>query len=116
MEVNVQIGETVFQAVLETKEAAKTLVGILQHAPLTLQMSEHGGFEKVGAIGRRLPADDVRMTTQAGDLVLYNGDQLVLFYGSNTWSYTKIGHIKDLSGWKEALGNGDITIILSLEG
>lgn len=116
MKIKVQVGEAAFKAVLEENSAAQELAELLRHDPLTMQMSEYAGFEKVGFIGKSLPADDVRMTSRAGDIVLYNENQLVLFYGSNTWSYTKIAHIDDLSGWKEALGNGDVTVRLSIEG
>jgi len=54
------------------------------------------------------------MTTQAGDIVLYSGNQIVMFYGSNSWDYTKIGRIDDLSGWEDALGTGSVTAIFSI--
>ena len=53
--------------------------------------------------------------TQAGDIVLYNANQIVIFYGSNSWSYTRLGHIDDLTGWEEALGSEDVTVTFSLE-
>lgn len=72
-------------------------------------------FFFVGLLGTSLPTDNRQITTQSGDIVLYQGNQIVLFYGTNTWSYTQIGHVNDLSGWQEALGGGDVTITLSLE-
>ena len=79
--------------------------------PLTIQMSMYGGFEQVGPIGQNITRNDVQTTTQAGDIVLYSGNQIVIFYGSNTWSYTKLGHI-NLSQLEmtELLGNGNVTI------
>lgn len=77
--------------------------------------SEYLGIFFVGLLGTSLPTDNRQITTQSGDIVLYQGNQIVLFYGTNTWSYTKIGHVNDLSGWQEALGGGDVTITLSLE-
>ena len=71
-----------------------------------VQMSDYSGFEKVGPLGTSLPASNSQTTTQAGDIVLYNGNQIVIFYGSNSWSYTRLGHIDDLTGWEEALGSG----------
>lgn len=68
----------------------------------------------VGSLGTSLPADDSRTTTRAGDIVLYNGNQIVVFYGSNSWSCTRIGKIDDLSGWEDALGSGDVTVTFSL--
>ena len=70
--------------------------------------------EKVGPLGRSLPASDSQTTTQAGDIVLYQSNQIVLFYGSNSWNYTRLGSIDDLTGWEDALGSGDVTVTLSL--
>ena len=79
---------------------------------IIIEMSMYGGFEQVGSIGRNLSRDDKQTTTSPGDLVLYNGNQLVVFYGSNSWSYTRLGKIKNLSEaeLKELLSNGDVTI------
>ena len=66
-------------------------------------------------IGQSLPRNDVQATTQAGDIVLYSGDQMVVFYGSNAWAYTRLGHITDQTadGIRKLLGNGDVTITLT---
>ena len=64
--------------------------------PLTIKMSPYGGFEQVGSIGQSIPSEDKQLTTQYGDIVLYAGNKLVIFYGSNSWAYTRLGHI-DLS-------------------
>jgi hypothetical protein len=75
----------------------------------------YGGFEQVGSIGQSLPRSDTQTTTASGDIVLYSGDQLVVFYGSNTWAYTRLGKIVDKTPeeMEELLGNGDVTITLS---
>ena len=73
-----------------TVDALKKLAS---SSPLKIRTSAYGGFEQVGPLGVRLPSEDSRMTTRNGDIVLYSGDQIVIFYGSNTWSYTKLGHI-----------------------
>ena len=67
-------------------------------------------------MGTSLPTQSSQITTQAGDIVLYQGNQIVLFYGSNSWSYTRLGRIDDLSGWEEALGSGDVTVAFSIGG
>ena len=115
MQMNVQIGDSVFTATLENNAATEAFVETMQSAPLVVQMRDYGGFEKVGALGMEFPADDRRITTQAGDIVLYGGDQIVVFYGSNTWSYTILGRIDDLDGWEDALGDGDATVTFSME-
>ena len=115
MNMNVQVGDTIFSATLEENVAVSALVDMMRESPVVLQMSDYSGFEKVGPLGTSLPADNSQPTTHAGDIVLYNGNQIVIFYGSNSWSYTRLGHIDDLAGWEEALGNGDVTVTFSLE-
>lgn len=79
-------------------------------------MSKYGGFEQVGSIGSTLPSADTRITTNSGDIVLYSSNQIVLFYDSNTWSYTKLGHINlSKSELTDLLGDEDVVITLSLE-
>ncbi len=113
--MNVQVGDVVFSATLEENEAVSALVEMMRESPVVIQMSDYSGFEKVGSLGTSLPASNSQTTTQAGDIVLYNGNQIVIFYGSNSWSYTRLGHIDDLTGWGDALGSGDVTVIFSLE-
>ena len=95
----------------ESVEALKELAA----EDLTIEMSMYGGFEQVGSIGQSLPRSDTQTTTASGDIVLYSGDQLVVFYGSNTWAYTRLGKIVDKTSeeMEELLGNGDVTITLS---
>ena len=113
--MNVQVGDVVFSATLEENEAVSALVEMMRESPVVIQMSDYSGFEKVGSLGTSLPASNSQTTTQTGDIVLYNGNQIVIFYGSNSWNYTRLGHIDDLTGWEEALGRGDVTVIFSLE-
>ena len=101
----------------EDNESVEALIGLAASAPLEVQMSMYGGFEQVGSLGTSIPRNDSSTTTQAGDIVLYSGDQIVLFYGSNSWSYTRLGRITGLSDAEltELLGQGDVTITLSVE-
>ena len=115
MQMNVQVGSSTFTATLEENEAVDALVEMMEQGPVTIQMSDYSGFEKVGPLGTSLPTSNQQTTTQAGDIVLYQGNQIVMFYGSNSWSYTRLGHIDDLTGWEEALGSGDVTVTFSLE-
>lgn len=109
MKVNISINGKVFIATLEDNEAAKELYEIIKTDGLTVEMSDYSGFEKVGSLGRTLTSNDKQTKTKAGDIVLYQSNQIVMFYGSNSWSYTRLGRIDDLSGWEDALGSGDIT-------
>lgn len=115
MKMNVQIGNSTFTASPENNAAADALVKMMESAPLTIKMNDYGGFEKVGPLGMSLPSSDSQTTTQSGDIVLYQGNQIVIFYGSNSWSYTRLGKIDDLNGWEKALGSGDVTVTFSLQ-
>ena len=115
MKMNVQVNDTIFTATLEDNETVYALAEMLQKVTVVIRMSDYSGFEKVGPLGTSLPASNAQTTTHAGDIVLYNGNQIVIFYGSNSWSYTRLGRIDDLTGWKEALGNGDVTVTFSLK-
>lgn len=115
MKMNVRIGNTSFTAALEDNAATRELVEMMKEAPVSVNMSDYGSFEKVGSLGRSLTTDNHQITAKAGDIVLYQGNQIVMFYGSNSWSYTKIGRIDDLTGWREALGSGSITAVFSLK-
>ena len=114
MKMNVQIGDYNFTAALENNAAVEELLDMMKEGPITIQMEDYSGFEKVGPLGRSLTTSNSQTTTSAGDIVLYNGNNIVMFYGSNSWSYTRIGKIDDLSDWKKALGNGSITAIFTL--
>lgn len=113
--MNLQIGNSSFTATLESNAAVDAFVDMMREAPVVIQMSDYSGFEKVGSLGTSLPTSNKQTTTQSGDIVLYNGNQIVIFYGSNSWSYTRLGRIDDLSGWKDALGSGDVTVTFSLK-
>ena len=111
-----QIGAEEFEVILEENEAAIGLLQMAQQQPIQISLREYGGFEKVGPIGVTLPAEDEYQTAEPGDIMLYTADQLVLFYGSNTWSYTKIGHVEDINRWIQALQDEQIDIILTIKG
>ena len=109
-------GETV-TVEWEDNESVSALRELASESPITIQTSLYGGFEQVGSIGRSLPRNDERITTEAGDIVLYSGNQFVVFYGSNTWSYTKLGHITDKtpSELTALLENDNVTITICME-
>ncbi len=84
--------------------------------PLTIKLSPYGGFEQVGSIGQSIPSEDTQLTTQYGDIVLCAGNKLVIFYGSNSWAYTRLGHI-DLSQQEMTalLNRDEVTVQLMTE-
>ena len=101
----------------EDNESVDALMELVSKEPLSIQMSMYGGFEQVGSIGTSLPRNDVQTTTESGDIVLYSGNQIVVFYGSNSWSYTRLGRItdKNVDELAEILGNEDVTITIDGE-
>ena len=101
----------------EDNESVTALRELAADAPITIQMSMYGGFEQVGPIGTNLPRNDVQTTTKAGDIVLYSGNQIVVFYGSNSWAYTRLGRIDGLNSSEltSLLGNGAVELIISVE-
>lgn len=101
----------------EDNASVEALKELAASGPVTVQTSKYGGFEQVGPLGVGLPRDDVQMTTEAGDIVLYSGNQIVIFYGSNSWAYTRLGHIADKTAQEltELLGNGDVTVTITAE-
>ena len=115
--LQMKIADTVVEVAWEDNESVEALRKLCEEEPLTIEMSMYGGFEQVGSIGSDLPRNDVETTTSAGDIVLYSGNKMVVFYGSNSWAYTRLGHItdQDEAGMTQLLSNGDVTITVSLE-
>ena len=114
--MNVTVGNTTLQATLADTEAAATLAERLQAGPVTLSLHAYGGFEKVGPLPWALPTADSQTTTAPGDIMLYQGDQITIFTGSNTWAYTPLGHIDGIApnDLISALGDGDTEVTLSV--
>ena len=103
-------------ATLAGNAASETLLRMLADGPVSIDMHDYGGWEKVGNLPRPLPASDSRITAQPGDIMLYQGDQIVIFYGDNSWSYTRLGKIDgatatNIRSW---LGNASVLATLSL--
>ena len=96
-----------------TWEENSSVEALKEMSPLTVEMSMYGGFEQVGSIGKSIVRDDKQTTTDYGDIVLYSGNQIVIFYGSNSWAYTRLGHI-DMSQEEltDMLGSKDVTVTL----
>lgn len=113
----IQVGDTTLTAALVENSSTAALKDLLAEGPLTVKMSDYGNFEKVGNLGTSLPRNDEQITTEPGDLILYQGNSFVIYYDTNSWSFTRLGKINGITQneLKEILGNGDITIILSME-
>ncbi|MDE5568208.1 MAG: hypothetical protein K2J12_07170 [Muribaculaceae bacterium] len=105
-------------ATLADNEATKELLSMLSINPITVRMSDYGGFEKVGPLPQSLLTSNTQITTEAGDIMLYQGNNIVIFYGSNSWSYTRLGRIDNatVENVRKFLGTGNITMTISLPG
>ena len=117
-EIKITVSGKSLPVKIEENEATKALVAALREASITYEADDYGGFEKVGALGRSLPTSNSQINTQPGDVILYSGNQIVLFYGSNSWSYTRIGKMEygtldELKSFLKA-GQGKISVTLSL--
>lgn len=111
--MKLSIGET---EVPVTWEDNLSVVDLRTHLPLTIQMSRYGGNEQVGSIGQNIVRDDKETTTKAGDIVLYSGNKIVIFYGSNSWAYTRLGHVNlSQQEMTELLSKRDVKITLAEE-
>lgn len=98
--------------------ATQALVERLQSSSVTVTLNSSGGFEIWGALGFSLPTNNQQITAQPGDVILYNGSNICLFYGSNSWNYTRLGHIEyttqaELEEFLKA-GQSNINVMLSL--
>ena len=104
-----------FEVELENNTSAKALKEYVSKEKRTLSLDDYGNFEKVGDLGITLPRNDETITTKEGDLILYLGNKLCLYYNQNTWNFTKLGHIKDTTHLKEVLGKGSVQVTLLME-
>ncbi len=114
----ITIGETTLVADLESNSSAEALLDLLEKGDLTLDLHDYGDFEKVGSLGTDLPTNDEQITTKAGDLILYQGNQFVIYYDTNSWNFTSLGKIRNVTGkeLRKILGDGNVKVVLSVRG
>ena len=110
-----EVNDYTFEVELENNTSAKALKEYVSKEKRTFSLDDYGNFEKVGDLGITLPRNDETITTKEGDLILYLGNKLCLYYNQNTWNFTKLGHIKDTAHLKEALGKGSVQVTLLME-
>ena len=110
------IGNTELTADLAENSSTQALVEILQQRDLIIEMRDYGSMEKVGMIGQSLPTNDESITTEAGDLILYQGNAFVIYYAPNSWNFTRLGKIRDVTATelKNILGSGTVSVTLSI--
>ena len=114
--MNILVGETVLTATLFENSSVDALKEALLEGPITIDMRDYGSMEKVGPLGMDLPRNDQQITTEAGDIILYQGNALVIYYSPNSWNFTRLGKINHITPeeLREILGEGNVTITLSL--
>ena len=111
--INLKIWNKTFDVVLKDNIATKALIEKLHEWDIVVNAREYWWFEKVGNLGFDLPRADKQITTEPGDLVLYQWNQISLFYESNSWSYTKLWKVQNIS--KTDLWDWDVTLTFSLK-
>ena len=117
MKLNIQVGDSEFTAALNDNSSVDALKELMSDGPLALNMSDYAGMEKGADLGVTLPQNNVQMNTQAGDIILYQGRTLVIYYDTNSWSLTPIGKMENIDPeeLREVLGTGDVAVTMSLE-
>lgn len=113
--LKISVNGTELTATLEDNSSAQALTELLKQGNITVDMSDYGNFEKVGELPQSLPTNDEKITTVPGDIILYQGNKITIYYAENTWNFTKLGHINNITQeeLKAILGDGDITVTLS---
>ena len=113
----ISVGDTELTATLADNSSAQALVELLKQGDITIDMSDYSNFEKVGELPESLPTNDEQLDTDYGDLILYLGHRFVIYYDKNSWNFTKLGHIDNITQeeLKAILGEGDVTVTLSLK-
>ena len=114
-DMKLRIDDTEIPVSWEKNASVSELKSLVENEPITIQMSMYGDFEQVGPIGQSITSNDKQITAKAGDIVLYSGDQIVIFYGTNSWNYTMLGHV-DMTEAEltELLSNGDVKVMVYL--
>ena len=113
--LTITFGDHVLSATFADNSSAAEFQAVLGQGPLTIEMEDYGGFEKVGPLGTSLTRNDAQITTEPGDIILYQGNQITVYYGTNTWSFTRLARIDDPTDLQEKLGDGTVSITFSLD-
>lgn len=116
MRIQIAVGDTILTATPENNLSADAFLALLQERSVTVEMSDYAGMEKVGSLGTSLTRSDSQISVGAGDVILYQGNQITIYYGTNSWNFTKLAHIDGATkeNLLEVLGTGDVKVIFSL--
>ena len=120
MKISIQItsdsGKSVLTATLVDNSSAVAFYELLKKGPRSVDMHDYGSFEKVGSLGTSLPRNDTQITTTAGDIILYQGNQITIYYDTNSWNFTRLGKVDGVTQaeLKKILGKGDVTAVFEI--
>ena len=116
MKINIKVNDKILTATLSDNSSSKALIEKLKENEITIDMHDYSNFEKVGSLGFNLPSNDEQISTDYGDLILYQGNQFVIYYDKNNWKFTRLGKIDDISQdeLKEILGDENVTVTIYL--
>ena len=112
--MKITVGNYELQATLADNSSAEEWKELLSQGPITVEMEDYGGFEKVGPLGTTLTRNDQQITTEPGDVILYQGNQITIYYGTNSWSFTRLAKIDDPTDLQAKLGDGTVQVTFSL--
>lgn len=112
--LKITVGDQELLATFADNSSAEDFRKLLSQGPVTISMEDYGGFEKVGPLGTTLTRNDTRITTQPGDVILYQGNQITIYHGTNTWNFTRLATINDSTDLQTKLGAGTVQVTFSL--
>lgn len=117
IEITSESGNHTLTATLSDNSSATAFYELLGKGPVTISMHDYGNFEKVGSLGKTLPRNDTQITTSAGDIILYQGNQITIYYDKNSWNFTRLGRVdgKTQAELKQILGKGDVTAVFLIK-
>ena len=120
MKISIQItsdsGSHTLAATLADNSSAMAFYELLEKGPVTIKMTDYGNFEKVGPLGTKIPRNDSQITTTAGDIILYQGNQITIYYDVNSWNFTRLGKVDGVTQaeLKKILGKGNVTAVFEI--
>ena len=118
MKITITInGREKLSATLAGNSSAKAFYALLKKGAVTVEMHDYGNFEKVGSLPESLPRNDTQITTEPGDIILYQGDQITIYYDTNSWSFTRLGRIGGVTQaeLRAVLGEGGVTAVFEVK-
>ena len=117
VKLKIHVNDTIFTATLEENSSAKAFAEFLTQGDMTLDMHDYGSFEKVADLPRSFPRNDKQIDTDAGDIILYQGNTITIYYDKNSWNFTRLARIDNVNKKRlqQILGKGNVKATFSVE-